>query len=219
MHNTILFRHLNKALITLLVLCCFSNFIFSQDVYSNKESSTFSFTLGLTSSNLYHDTIRYSTGILFNGGFVYTLTFSDKINFGLEALLTGKAIKKDNPIIKYRFGYIDIPLYLQYKFNPTVRANIGLVFSKNFYSRLAYLDGSKTSGVHLKSFQSPIDNDCGILLGIELNLAKDVFIAARYSLSATSMLNSNKPYFGVFQLSFNYVAFRSYKQIFHKKTD
>lgn len=217
MRNNNLFKHFNKALIILLVLCFFSNFLFSQDAYSNKESSSFSFTVALTSSNLHRDTIRYSPGILFNGGFAYTLTFSDKINGGLELLYTGKAIKKDNPIIKYRFGYIDIPLYLQYKFSSTVRANIGVQYSKYVYSQMAYLDGSKTSGVHIKSFQSAIDHDYSLLLGAELNLSKDIVIAARYSLSATSLSDSHKPFFSVFQLSFNYVAFRSYKQIFHKK--
>ena len=130
MYKSNYFLTSKKAFIIIWVLCFFSRTVFSQDVYSNKESATFSFTLGLTSSDLYHDTINYSQGILFNGGLVYTLTFSDKLNAGIELSYTGKSVKKDNPIIKYRFGYIDIPLYLQYKISDGIRANIGVQYSK-----------------------------------------------------------------------------------------
>ena len=217
MSNNYFFLSLEKALISLLVLCFFSGYVFSQDVYTNKESATFSFTVGLTSSELYHDTIQYSSGILFNGGFVYTLTFSDKINGGIELLYTGKAVRKENPIIKYRFGYIDLPVYVQYKFSEGIRANIGFQYSKYMNSQYLFLDGSKSNGMHLKSLSSNLDNDYDILLGAEINLSKDIELAARYTLSAKSFMDKSSPYFGVFQLSFKYVAFRSYKQIFHKK--
>lgn len=211
------FLSINKALVSVLVLYFFSAPIFSQDVYTNKESATFSFTLGLTSSDLYNDTINYTQGILFNGGLIYTLTFSDKLNGGIELLYTGKALRKEKPFTKYRFGYIDIPLYLQYKFSDEIKANIGIQYSKISNSYYLYIDPAKANGMHKKSFSSNLNDDYGVLFGAEIHLSKNLELSARYTLSAKNFIDKRSPGFGVFQLSFKYVVFRSYKQYFHKK--
>lgn len=211
------FFSFNKALILIVVFCFFSRTVFSQDVYSNKESATFAFTVGLTSSDLYRDTINYSAGILFNGGFVYTLTFSDKLNGGIELLFTGKALRKEKPLTKYRFGYIDIPLYLQYKFSDGIKANLGIQYSKMLDANYLNIDPSQANGMHKKPLDSNLDNDYGVLLGAEIHLNKNLELAARYTLSAKSFVDKSTPYFGVFQLSFKYIVYRSYKQYFHKK--
>lgn len=207
----------NKALLLFMVLCFFSGSVFSQDVYSNKESATFSFTVGLTSSDLYRDTINYSQGIMFNGGVIYTLTFSDKINGGIELVYEGKAVKKDKPIIKYRFGYIDIPLYLQYKFSDGIRANFGIQYSNYLNANYFFIDPGKANGMHKETLSTNINNDFGIILGAEFNINKNFEIGARYTMSARTFMDKSDPYFGVFQLSFKYVVFRSYKKYFHKK--
>ena len=120
---------INNALI-ILVLCFIYNHTFSQTIYTSNESSTFSFTLGLTSTNLVKDSMSYSSGVLVTGGGVYTLTLSKKFNFGAELSYTGKAVKTDSPIIKYRYFYIDVPFYLQWKLNKNFRTNAGLQYSK-----------------------------------------------------------------------------------------
>jgi hypothetical protein len=206
-----------KSLAVLVVCCLFSISVFSQTVYSNKESSTFSFTVGLTSSNLFHDTIGYSSDIYFNAGFMYTVVCSDKLNVGIEVLYTGKAVKKELPLTKYRFTYIDLPIYLQYKFSENIRANLGIQYSKLIDSQYSYLDGSNASGMHSKSLDTRLGNDYGVLLGAEIDITKNITIAGRYTLSTKSFLDKASPYFGVFQFSISYVAFRSYKQFFHKK--
>ena len=217
MSNNYFFLSLKKALISLSVLCFFSTSVLSQDVYTDKESQTFAFTVGMTSSDLYHDTISYTPGIFFNGGFVYTLTFSDKINGGIELLYTGKAVKKEKPIINYYFTYFDLPIYLQYKFSEGIKANIGVQYSQYLNSNFSYLDGSNANGIHKKQNSSLLTNDYGVLFGGEIHLSKNLEIAARYTLSAKSFMDKSSPSFGVFQLTFKYVAFRSYKEIFHKK--
>ena len=217
MFRNYFFLSINKALISLLVLYFFSIPVFSQDVYTDKESATLAFTVGMTSSDLYRDTINYTPGILFNTGLVYVLTFSDKINGGMELLYTGKALRNEKPLTKYRFGYIDIPLYLQYKFSEGIKANIGIQYSKILNASYLYIDPTKANGMHKKSLSNNLNDDYGVLLGAEIHLSKNLELAARYTLSAKSFMNKSDPYFGVFQLSLKYVVFRSYKQYFHKK--
>jgi hypothetical protein len=217
MHYNYFANSSKKALTLIMVICFFSGTVFSQDIYTNKESAAFSFTLGLTSSDLYHDTVNYSPGILFNGGLVYTLAFSEKINCGIELLYTGKALRKENPLTKYRFGYLDLPLYLQYKFSEGIKANIGFQYSTILNAQYLFVDPSKANGMHKKPLSTGLHNDFGVLLGVEFNINKNLGIAARYTLSAKSFVDNGQPYLGVFQLSFKYVVFRSYKQYFHKK--
>jgi len=207
-----------KALITLLMLCFFSNITTAQTVYSNHESSTFAFTVGLTTTGLYRDTIKYQQGIFFNGGFVYALAFSDKSNLGIELLLTGKAIKTSSPLIKYHFIYIDLPIYYQYKFSHNIRSDIGIQYSQFYAATYDTLDGSKGRGVNTVKLNTNMKNDLGVLGGIELGIQKNLFINARYILSTNAFLNSPTPYFGMFQFSFKYVVFRGYKQFLNNKT-
>lgn len=207
----------NKALVLLLVLYFFSTIIFSQTVYSNKPSSAFFFTLGLTSSNLIKDSVDYKSGISFNGGFIYNVSLSDKINIATEFLYTGKGFKQDSPNVKYRYFYMDIPLYFQLKMSPGFRAIIGAQYSKFTNSQMVNIDGSKQNGVNTEKFNNIKDQDYGFLIGAEINLTENLSMAARYTLSTSTFFEKNKINFGVFQLSFNYVAFRTYQQFFHKK--
>ncbi len=203
-----------KALIAVLMLYFFSIRVFAQVVYSNKPSSTFSFTLGLTSTNLVNDTTDLKSGILFSGGFIYTFNLSEKINIGMECLYTGKGLRQDSPILKYRYYYIDIPLYFQLKLSESIRLNAGMQYSNFTNSNIQYMD---STGVKVKSYNSIKNTDFGVLFGAEINITNDLSIAARYTLSASTFFEKNKVNFGVFQFSLNYVAFRTYKQIFHKK--
>ena len=139
---------IDKNVFLFLVFCFITHFSFSQSHYSDKEQSTFSFTAGMTSTGCYRDTINYSQGILFNGGFVYSLSISKKSNIGIEGLYSGKAFKSNSSIIKYRFSFVDLPLYYQFKFSPNLRANLGFQYSKYISSIYYYLDGSKSTGVH-----------------------------------------------------------------------
>ncbi len=190
----------------------------AQTVYSNKASSTFAFSLGMTSTGLYRDTVSYQQGILFNGGFVYIHSLTEKSNIGVELLYSGKAFKRSSPIIKYRFGYIDLPVYYQYKFSDNIMADIGGQYSKYISSKYYYLDGSRAGGVHPEALSTNLSDDIGILVGVELGLAKNLFISARYTFSTKPFLDKTSAYLGVFQFSFKYVIFRNYKQSEKKPT-
>jgi len=135
--------NLHKALIIVLVLYFFSSSVLSQTVYSSEPSSTFFFTVGLTSSHLINDTNSYKPGILFSGGFIYSVSLNDRSNIALECLYTGKGFKQESPIIKYRYYYIDAPLYLQLKWGENIRFNMGVQYSTFVNSQMVFLDGSK----------------------------------------------------------------------------
>ena len=204
-----------KASITTMVLCLFSFNAFSQ-VYSNKESSTFSFTAGMTSSNLLNDSVKYKSGISFTGGFIYTIVLSDNFNVGEELLYTGKAFKNDQPIIKYRYFYLDIPLYAQYKLGENIRFNLGAQYSTFTNSQVVVLDPANANGVNVKPYNNIKPADVGVLFGTEIDLTKNLALTARYTLSASTFLSKNQVNFGVFQLSFNYSVYRSHKQFLNR---
>ena len=209
------YKFTSKALIILLVLCFFSYVAKSQTIYSNKETASFAFTLGLTSSNLYNDSIMFKSGILFNAGFVYSLTLSEKSKLGVELLLSGKSFKKESPIVKYRFGYADIPVYYQYNFSEDFKLNVGVQYSKNIFGQKIILDGTKKNGVNTLPFSTSIDNDIGILAGLEFNFLENLNLGARYTFSSTIFSKGN-PYLGLFQFSIKYYTWRSHKQYFNK---
>lgn len=205
-----------KTSITTLFLCLFCFKATSQVVYSNTESSTFSFTVGMTNSNLINDSVKYRTGTLFNGGFIYTIVLSDKLNVGLEALYTGKAFRNESPLIKYRYFYIDVPLYLQYKLSESVRFNLGAQYSSFTNSKIVILDGQSTSGVKVQPYTNIKPADVGVLFGAEVDLSKNLSLAARYTISTSTFYQKNSINFGVFQVSLNYAVYRSHKQFLNR---
>ncbi|MGZ4056808.1 MAG: outer membrane beta-barrel protein [Bacteroidia bacterium] len=208
-----------KRIAFVIVICFFSSFCFSQVVYSNKESSKFSFTVGLTSANLLKDSVHYQPGILFNGGFMYAVTLSDRFNIAANLLYTGKSFKNDSPIIKYRYYYLDLPLYLQYKIGENIRINLGGQYSNYTNSRMIVIDGSKVNGTDALKAGSIKDVDYGILGGAEVDISENLSLAARYTMSASTFFGKNKINFGVFQFSINYDVYKSYRKLFHKKED
>lgn len=205
-----------KTSITTVILCLFLFKGTAQVIYSNKESSTFSFTVGMTNSNLINDSIKYRTGTLFNGGFIYTIVLSDKLNVGLEALYTGKAFKNESPIIKYRYFYVDVPLYLQYKLSESVRFNLGAQYSTFTNSKIIILDGASSGGVKIQPYTNIKPADVGVLFGAEVDLTQNLSLAARYTLSTSTFFQKNSINFAVFQVSFNYAVYRTHKQFLNR---
>ena len=199
-----------------IFLFCFFTFDSTAQVYSNKESSTFSFTLGMTSSNLIKDSIKYKTAILFTGGFIYTVVLTEKVNVGLELLYTGKSFKDADKIIKYRYYYIDVPFYLQFKLSESVRLNLGAQYSSFTNSKIIVIDPDGKAGVNSKPYNNIKPSDIGILGGIEINLNKNVSAAARYTLSASTFFEEKNTNFGVFQFSLNYAVYRTHKQFLNR---
>lgn len=208
-----------KKIILIGMIFLFSSFCFSQVVYTNKETSKFSFTVGMTSSNLLKDTVRYKPGILFNAGFMYSISLSDHFNIAANLLYTGKCFKNDSPIIKYRYFYLDVPLYLQYKIGESIRLNFGAQYSSYTNSTITVIDGATATGVNILKAGSIKDTDYGILGGVEFNLNDNISVGARYTISASTFFETNKINFGVFQFSFNYDVYRSHRKLFHKRED
>src|SRR3989344_3667838 len=204
-----------KASITIIFLCLFSFKGFSQ-VYSSNATSTFSFTLGMTSSNLLKDTVKYRSGILFSGGFIYSIVLSDHLNVGLELLYTGKSFKNESPNIKYRYYYVDVPVYLQYKLGDNIRFYLGAQYSTFTNSSIVQLDQASSTGTNTQPYNNIKPADVGVLFGAEIDLTENIALAARYTLSTSTFYDSNQVNFGVFQLSFNYAIYRSHKQFLNQ---
>jgi len=211
-----LFNIKYNSLLSFLSLIIISANSISQTVYSSKEQSTFTFNVGLTTTGEYRDTISYTQGVLFSGGATYLFAVSDKSNIGIEASYIGKAFKRSNPIIKYRYFYVEIPLFYQYKFSENIRGNIGIQYSKYLNSYYYYLDGSQNTGVHKLPLNTKLGDDYGLLLGLDIGILKNFYLGARYSISTSSFLENNTPYMGTFQFTLRAVVFRGYKQLFNK---
>jgi opacity protein-like surface antigen len=185
----------------------------AQIVYSNKESSRFSFTAGMTSTKLLHDTVSYRPGIGFGGGFRYSIVLNNKLNVGLEAMYTGKSFKTESSTIKYRFFYIDLPLYLQYKLGESIRFNFGGQVSTYTNSKVVVLDGTNKNGVNVQNSTGIKAIDYSVLAGAEFDLTDDIAFGFRYNLSTSTFLAHDKPNFSVFEVSLNYVVYRSYRHL------
>jgi len=191
----------------------------SAQTYSNKESSILSFTAGVTSSNLLNDSIHFKPGILFHGGLAYSLMLNERLNAGIEVQYTGKAFKNESPIIKYRYYFVDIPLYLQLKLGGSIRVNAGGFYSIATNSQVVTIDPSKANGVNATKINALKPTDYGFLAGVEFDVSKDIAISARYSISGSTFFQKNEPNFGVFQLSLKYSPIRTYQVFFHRKEE
>jgi len=202
----------------LLVLSFFQPSISAQ-TYSNKASSVFSFKVGLTSSNLFHDSVSYKSAIMLNAGFAYSLRINDRVNAGIELLYTGKAFKTDSPIIKYRNFFVDVPLFAQINLSESIRLEAGGQYSIATTAHYVRSDTTTTSGVK-KIKTDPVRSfDYGFLLGVEFDLNKNIALGARYTISGPLLFDKNDPGFGVFQFSIKYSPIRTYKVFFGKKEE
>jgi hypothetical protein len=206
----------SKTLV-LAVFCC-SSLVSSSQTYSNEPAGMYAFTAGITSCNMLRDSVHYNSGILFSAGISFSEALSDRFNLGFDVLYTGRSFKSEDPIIKYRFFYIDVPVYIQYKISESFRFNLGAQYSKFTNSQRIVIDGTAKGGTgsHRYDYQNIKDMDYGFLGGLEINLGENVGIGARYTVSGSTFFEKNKPNFGVFTLSMFYVAHRSYRQLFRR---
>jgi hypothetical protein len=209
-------RSIVRVLILILVLSFFKTSTFGQS-YSNKESSIFSFTAGLTSSNLIKDSVSYQPGIWINGGFTYCLMLNKRLNAGIELLYTGKAFKTESPIIKFRYYYLDIPLYAQVNVSENIRINAGGQFSIATTAQYIVSDTVSNSGVKSYDTKNIKPMDYGILLGVEFDLNKTIALGARYTVSGSAFFEKNAINFAVFQFSVKYSPIKTYRVFFGKK--
>lgn len=194
----------------------FSTALFAQ-TYSNKPSSIFSFTAGMTSTKLLQDGHGYRAGILFDGGVSYSVSLGDHFNIAADLLYTGKAFKSDDPVIKYRNYFVDIPLYLQWKLSDNVRINAGGQYSIGINSQVVVLSSNSTSGVDVQHVAPIKSSDYGFLLGGEFDITKSFGIGARYTISGSTFFERKAVDFGVFMFCLKYSPIKTYKVFFPKK--
>jgi hypothetical protein len=209
-------RFFKKALIALMLCISCITALHSQ-VYSNKESSILFFSAGITSSNLLKDSMHFKPGILFHGGIGYSVVLNDRFNVAAEVQYTGKGFKNESPIIKYRYFFVDVPLYAQVKFGESIRINAGVQYSVATNSQVVVIDPSKANGVNIINSAAAKPSDYSFLLGAEVDITKSFSLAARYSVSGSTFFVKNDINFGVFQFSVKYAAIKTYQVFFHKK--
>jgi hypothetical protein len=206
------------TIITLLMLVSFISATTAQ-TYSNKESSIFSFTAGLTSSNLIKDSVHYKSAIMLTGGVTYSVMLNKLLNMEIELLYTGKAFKTDSPIIKYRYFFVDIPLFAQINLSENIRVNVGGQYSIPASSYYVMSDTTTSNGVKSYKTSALKAYDYGFLLGTEFDLNKNFSIGARYTISGSTFFEKNAINFGVFQFSVKYSPIKTYKVFFKKKEE
>lgn len=205
-----------KALFSGLALFFFQGSLFSQ-VYSSKPSSIFGFTAGVTNTSLFNDSTNLKPGFMLHAGLAYTVMLNDRLSAGIEVQYTGKALRNESPIIKYRFFYLDLPLYLQINLSESIRINAGAQYSIATNSQMTGIDPSNPNGVNTFKINSIKPTDFGFLGGVEFDISKSISIGARYAVSSSSFFGKNEAGFGVFQLSLKYSPLKTYQVFFHKK--
>lgn len=154
---------------------------------------------------------------MLHAGLVYTVMLNDRLNAGIEVEYTGKAVRNESPIIKYRFFYVDIPLYLQVNLSENIRLNAGVQYSIATNSQMTGIDPSNPNGVHTYKISAVRPTDYGFLGGVEFDVSKSISVGARYAISASSFFQKDEIGFGVFQLSLKYSPLKTYQVFFHKK--
>lgn len=199
------------VIVGLLIICMNVN----AQTYSNKPSSILSFSAGLTSSNYYVDSLSFKTGILFYGGFSYSIVLNERLNVALDLAYTGKGFKTTSPIVKYRCYFVELPIYAQIKLGENIRINAGAQVSYATNSNRISIDQTKTNGVRSDQIDNPVDFDYAILAGAEFDISKDIGIGARYSYSPLALPDGSGG-FGCFQLHVKYSPIKTYKVFFGK---
>lgn len=210
--------YFSRKALPFVMLAFFSAPLFAQ-TYSNKPSSVFSFTVGLTSTKLLKDDKGYKSGILFNGGVAYSVMLSGRFNVAAELLYTGKAFKSEDPVVKYRNYFLDIPLYAQLKLGENIRINAGAQYSVGTNSQVVGLSSTNTSGVDVQHVKPVKATDYGFLLGAEFDISKSIAIGARYTVSGSAFFEQHALNFGVFQFCIIYSPIKTYRVFFGSKDE
>ena len=105
---------------------------------------------------------------------------------------------------------------MQYKLGENIRFNLGAQYSSFTNSKIVQIDQNSSTGVNIQPYNNIKPADVGVLFGTEIDLSKNLALAARYTLSTSIFNDSEQVNFGVFQFSLNYAVYRSYKQFLNR---
>lgn len=201
-----------KRIFPVLLLIFASLTGFAQRYYSSEPTSAIIFTGGMTSSNVLNDSVSASSPVLaLMGGLKYRYLISEKFSINAGALYSGKGYKREKLVEKYRYYYLDIPLYFQYHIVPDIKIDLGAQYSIFSMGNVTLLDDSKSSGVNHKRIAALKPNDYGLLAGINLKMHDNFDIAAQYYLSLSAFQKAVSPGdFSVFSLQLQYYMVKFY---------
>lgn len=185
---------------------------FAQKYYSSDPTSAIVFSGGITSSNVLNDSVTPSSSVIaLMGGLNYRLMLSEKLSLNAGLLYAGKGYKREKPEEKYRYYYLDLPLYLQYHVVPDVKIDLGAQYSVFSMGNVTVLDDSKSSGVNHKRISALKPNDYGLLAGLNLSMGKNFDLAAHYYLSLSAFQKAFSPGdFSVFNVQLQYYMVKFY---------
>ena len=119
----------------------------------------------------------------FQAGAFVNFKLSDKISLQSELLYTAKGVKyAPSTNIKYKYGYLDIPIMAQYHFNEA--------FSVNFGPELSFLTKAIiTDGTDEADFKDESESFVyGLNLGISYELPMGLIFDARYAYGLSGVL-------------------------------
>jgi hypothetical protein len=200
------------------ILLAFAFLVFTlpslaQTYYSSDPASAILFCGGITSSNVLNDTASSNNVVSLMGGLKYRIILSEKFNLNLGAVYTGKGYKREKPIQKFRYYYLDIPLYLQYHLVQDVRIDLGAQYSVFSMGNITVIDDSKSSGVNHQRISALRPNDYGLRAGINIKMHDNFDLAAQYYLSLSALQKAASPGdFSVFNVHLQYYMVKFYNR-------
>ena len=161
------------------------------------------------------DTKDLKNLVVFNGGVMADISFSDLISFHPELLYSQRGAKTEGTDngVSYtgttRFGYVDVPLLLRIKASGLffeVGPQLGILLSQNSEATVAY--GGTSQSHSSTSTEGLRKLDFGYVVGVGYQLPQGLELGIRYNgglLDISDPSGSSKQYNSVFQFQVGYL--------------
>ena len=180
------------------------------------QETRFGAKVGLGLANVTgSDTKELKNLVVFNGGVMADISFSDLISFHPELLYSQRGAKTEGTVggISYtgttRFGYVDVPLLLRIKASGLffeVGPQLGILLSRNSEYTASY--GGASQSRSSSSTEGLRKLDFGYVVGVGYQLPQGLELGIRYNgglLDLNDPSDSSKQYNSVFQFQVGYL--------------
>ena len=207
--NTFLTKNMKKIVLSLGLLLGIAG-------VAQAQETRFGAKIGLGLATITGSDIKEVKNlVVFNGGVMADISFSDLISFHPELLYSQRGAKSDGTYtgVTYtgttRLGYIDVPLLLRIKASGLffeAGPQLGILLSQNTEATVAYSGRSTTSSS--SSTEGLRKLDFGYVVGVGFQLPEGLELGIRYNgglLDLNDPSDSPKQYNSVFQFQVGYL--------------
>ncbi|MBP5688109.1 MAG: PorT family protein [Muribaculaceae bacterium] len=168
-------------------------------VATAQKRFTFGPKIGVDLTHFWGEGVDNDVVFGYQGGLFAEYRACDLIGIAPEVVFAAQG-GKNSLGNTFHANYINIPLMLKIYVVPSFSIDLGPQFGFNIYSKYTPADGSPAvdmSGI-TKTF------DFGAGLGATYNIASDVFVQARYTMSFTEFLRAHHEKHGNAQIAIGY---------------